>query len=58
MNNFTKWLPILVTLCATVGAAVFTPAFISAHPVVFAVLNGIAMCLHAALPSVFTSNTK
>jgi hypothetical protein len=53
MSKFTAWLPIIVTVAASVGAAIFTPAFIAAHPTAFAALNSVAMLLHAVLPSVF-----
>ena len=49
----TKWLPVIATIAATLGAAIFTPTFVTGHPVVFSVLNAAAMLLHAALPSVF-----
>jgi hypothetical protein len=52
-----KYLPLAVTLIATVGAAIFTPAFVAAHPTVFIVLNALAQILHAALPSIFGSPT-
>lgn len=55
MNYITKWGPVVVTVAGTLGAAIFTPTFVSAHPTVFAALNAAAMILHAALPSVFTS---
>lgn len=53
MSTVTKWIPLVITVAGTIGAAIFTPAFVAAHPVVFADLNAVAMVLHAALPSVF-----
>jgi hypothetical protein len=52
-----KYLPVAVTVVATIAAAIFTPAFISAHPGLFAGLNAAAQLLHAALPSVFSQTT-
>jgi hypothetical protein len=49
----TKWIPVIVTVTATLGAAIFTPAFVAAHPALFAGFNVAAQFLHAALPSVF-----
>lgn len=54
MNYVIKYGPVVATVAGTIGAAVFTPAFVAAHTTVFAVLNALAMILHAALPSVFT----
>ena len=53
--SFKSWLPLIVTVAASVGAAILTPTFIGAHPVAFSVLNSVAMLLHAVLPSVFGS---
>jgi hypothetical protein len=47
----TKWLPVIVTAGATILTALFSPSFITTHPVLFAVLNGLAQLLHAVLPS-------
>jgi len=47
------YLPLIITMAGTLGAAIFTPAFIAAHPVVFACVVGVAQVLHAALPSIF-----
>lgn len=47
----TKWLPIAVTVLITLGTAVFTPAFLAAHPYVYAGLNAGAQVLHSVLPS-------
>jgi hypothetical protein len=52
-----KYLPVAVTVVATIAAAIFTPAFISAHPALFAGLNAAAQLLHAALPGVFGQTT-
>ena len=51
MNFVTKYGAVIVTLLVTLGAAIFTPSFIQAHPVVFAVLNMAAQVLHSVLPS-------
>ena len=51
----SKYLPLLITVVASVAAAVGLPSLVAAHPVVFAVVNAAAMVLHAALPSVFGS---
>ncbi len=55
INFIRQYGPLVITLAATIGAAVFTPAFIEAHPLAFAVVGGIAQLLHAALPSVFNN---
>ncbi len=49
----TKYLPIIVTVVASIAAAVGLPTLVASHPVVFAVLAAAAQVLHAALPSVF-----
>ena len=51
--NMSKYLPIIITVIATVAAAILTPAFVAAHTSLFAGLNVAAQILHAALPSVF-----
>ena len=48
-----KYLPLIVTLTATIGAAIFTPGFVTAHPTVFLGINAAAQILHSALPSIF-----
>ena len=53
MSTVTKYLPLIVTLAGTVGAAVFTPDFVSHHPTAFVAVNAVAQILHAVLPSVF-----
>ena len=53
MNLMKQYGPLIITLAGTIGAAVFTPAFIAAHPFAFAVVGGIAQLLHAVLPSIF-----
>jgi hypothetical protein len=53
MSNLTKYFPLIVTLAGTVGAAVFTPDFVSHHPTAFIVVNGVAQILHSVLPSIF-----
>jgi hypothetical protein len=46
-----KWLPVATTVAITIGTAVFSPQFVAAHPIIFAVGNALAMVLHAVLPS-------
>jgi hypothetical protein len=53
MNFIKQYGPLITTLAGTIGAAVFTPAFIAAHPFAFAAAGGIAQLLHAVLPSIF-----
>jgi plastocyanin len=53
MNLIKQYGPLVLTLAGTIGAAVFTPAFIAAHPGTFAWLNAGAQFLHAVLPSIF-----
>ena len=53
MNALMQYGPLIVTLAGTIGAALFTPAFIAAHPVTFAWVNAAAQLLHAMLPSIF-----
>jgi len=53
MNLLKQYGPLVITLAGTIGAAVFTPAFIAAHPVAFACVNAAAQLLHAVLPSIF-----
>jgi hypothetical protein len=53
MNVLIKYGPLVCTLAGTVEAAVFTPAFIAAHPMAFAWVNAAAQLLHAILPSIF-----
>ena len=53
----SKYLPVIVTVVATISAAVFTPQFAAAHLTAFAVLNAAAQILHAALPQVFGPTT-
>jgi hypothetical protein len=48
-----KYLPIIGTVAASIGAALFTPDFLSHHVALFAGLNVAAQLLHSALPSVF-----
>jgi hypothetical protein len=55
MNPLIKYGPLAITIAGTVGVAIFTPTFISAHPMAFAWVNGIAQLLHAMLPSIFQS---
>ena len=55
MDKMKQYGPLMITLAGTIGAAVFTPAFIAAHPFAFAVVGGIAQLLHAVLPSIFGS---
>lgn len=53
MNFLIQYGPLVFTLAGTIGAAVFTPSFISAHPMAFAWVNAAAQLLHAILPSIF-----
>ena len=53
MNVLVKYGPVTLTVAGTIGAAVFTPAFILAHPMAFAWVNAVAQLLHAMLPSIF-----
>lgn len=53
MNFLKQYGPLLITLAATIGAAIFTPSFIAAHPVAFSAVNAAAQFLHAILPSIF-----
>jgi len=50
--------PLVITLAGTIGAAIFTPAFIAAHPMAFAWVNAAAQFLHAVLPSIFETKAK
>jgi len=49
----SKYLPIILTVVAAVGAGVGLPGLVSAHPTVAMSLAAIAAVLHAALPSIF-----
>jgi hypothetical protein len=51
-NVMLEWLPVITTMAITLLTAILTPSFLAIHPVVFAVLNALAMLLHAILPSV------
>jgi hypothetical protein len=53
MNVLIKYGPLAFTIAGTIGAAMFTPAFILAHPIAFAWVNAVAQLLHAMLPSIF-----
>lgn len=53
MNLLFKYGPLIATVAGTVGAAIFTPTFILAHPMAFAWVNAVAQLLHAMLPSIF-----
>ena len=53
MNFLKQYGPLIITLAGTIGAAIFTPAFIEAHPLAFSVVNAAAQLLHAVLPSIF-----
>jgi hypothetical protein len=52
-NLMAQYGPLLITIAGTVGVAIFTPAFIAAHPMAFAWVNAMAQLLHATLPSIF-----
>ena len=54
----TQYGPLLVTIAGTIGAAIFTPAYIAAHPMAFAWVNALAQLLHATLPSIFQAREK
>ncbi|MGA9529300.1 MAG: hypothetical protein WBS24_14390 [Terriglobales bacterium] len=58
MNLLMQYGPLVCTVAGTIGAAIFTPAFISAHPMAFAWVNAAAQMLHAALPSIFNSGSN
>jgi hypothetical protein len=58
MGVLIKYGPVVITIAATIGAAIFTPAFILAHPVAFAWVNALAQLLHAMLPSIFQTEEK
>jgi len=45
--------PLVCTVAGTIGAAFLSPAFIAAHPIVFAWAGAAAQLLHAVLPSIF-----
>jgi hypothetical protein len=57
-----KWIPVATTVTVTILTAIFSPAFIAAHPTAFALLNAAAQVLHSVLPStvpaLFTSAGK
>ena len=53
MNLLVRYGPVLITVAGTIGAAIFTPAFILGHPMVFAWVNALAQLMHAILPSIF-----
>ena len=53
MNLLMQYGPLVATIAGTIGAAIFTPGFILAHPMAFAWVNAIAQMLHAMLPSIF-----
>jgi len=58
MNFIKKYGPLVTTLAGTIGAALFTPAFIAAHPLAFAWVNAAAQLLHAVLPSIFEAKAS
>jgi len=58
MNLLIKYGPVVITIAGTIGAAVFTPAFVLAHPVAFAWVNAVAQLLHAMLPSIFEAEKE
>jgi hypothetical protein len=57
-NLLAQYGPLLLTIAGTIGAAIFTPTFIAAHPMTFAWVNAVAQLLHAALPSIFQTREK
>jgi hypothetical protein len=58
MNLLKQYGPLVCTLAGTIGAALFTPAFIAAHPLAFAWVNAAAQFLHAVLPSIFETKAS
>jgi hypothetical protein len=58
MNFITKYGPLVFTLAGTIGAAIFTPDFVAAHPLAFAWVNAAAQLLHAVLPSIFATEAN
>ena len=58
MDLLAKYGPLVITLAGTIGAAIVTPNFIGAHPVVFAWVNAAAQLLHAVLPSIFDTKAS
>ena len=52
-STILKYLPILITVGGTLGAAILTPQFLAAHPYFAAGAMIFAQVGHAALPSVF-----
>ena len=58
MDLLIKYGPVVITIAGTVGAAIFTPAFVLAHPVAFAWVNAVAQLLHAMLPSIFEAKEE
>lgn len=57
-NLLSQYGPLLLTIAGTIGAAIFTPAYIAAHPMTFAWVNALAQLLHATLPSIFQTQEK
>jgi len=55
-SKFAKYIPIIVTVAGTLGAAVFTPHFLAAHPMVAAGAAITVQIIHAALPSIASPN--
>ena len=53
MNFIKQYGPVVFTIAGTIGAAIFTPSFVAAHPMAFAWINAAAQLLHAVLPSIF-----
>ncbi|HTR24674.1 MAG TPA: hypothetical protein VMI10_11875 [Terriglobales bacterium] len=58
MDLLIKYGPVVITIAGTIGAAIFTPGFVLAHPVAFAWVNAVAQLLHAMLPSIFEAKEK
>jgi len=58
MNLLKQYGPLVCTLAGTIGAAIFTPAFMAAHPVTFAWVSAAAQLLHAVLPSIFETKAS
>lgn len=58
MNFLIKYGPVVLTVAGTIGAAIFTPDFVTGHPMTFAWVNAAAQLLHAILPSIFAAEVS
>ena len=52
-NLMLKWLPLVITLSGTLGAALITPSFVASHAGAFVWINAGSQVLHAIMPSTF-----